>query len=169
MIRFFTSAFLTLIYFATMQEASALEPRFEDYKVEQSFVGPNHELAKEHNTGDNFSKYRQEALKRPTNFADHYIVMIVGCGGGAICGEILDAKTGRVSTVFPNAYSTGSDKAEFPFGVDFHENSRLIVIDGVSEDLEKDQNGLDISGTNRKRFFELKDGALILLKSVKSD
>ncbi|MBV7585452.1 hypothetical protein KW851_21655 [Pseudomonas sp. PDM33] len=84
--------------------ADSASPRFEDYKVDDLYSGANHALDSSAKTEGKWMIYRSLAVKRKVNFAGHYIVFTGDCGAGAICGEILDAKTGRVVVGFPNAY-----------------------------------------------------------------
>lgn len=140
----------------------AAEPRFEDYKVEQIFQGENHELVVEDDNDDNWSLYRKQAIRKPVNFAGHYIVFAMGCGGGAICGEVLDAQTGRIAASFPNAYEIDSPDGSY-YEASFRIDSRLIVISGVAADPEVGLTGENLASANRTRYFELKDNKLTLL------
>jgi hypothetical protein len=140
----------------------AAEPRFEEYKVNRIFKGDNHELVVEDDE-DNWSLYRKQAIRKPVNFAGHYIVFATGCGGGAICGEILDAKTGKIVSGFPNAYELESPDGSF-YGAVFHLNSNLLVISGIAADPEKDQNGKVLPAQNRTRYYEFTDNELVLMK-----
>lgn len=141
----------------------AVEPRFEDYKVEQIFQGKNHELVVEDDNDDNWSLYRKHVIRKPVNFAGHYIVYTGGCGSGAICGEILDAKTGKIAASFPNAYEIDSTDGSY-YEASFRLDSRLIVISGVAADPEIGLDGATLPSVNRTRYFELKDNELILIK-----
>lgn len=143
----------------------AAEPRFEDYKVEHIFKGENHELVVEDDNEDNWSLYRKQAIRKPVNFAGHYIVFAMGCGGGAICGEILDAQTGRIAASFPNAYEIDSADGSY-YDASFKLDSRLIVISGVAADPEVGLDGEKLPSSNRTRYFELKGNELKLLKIV---
>jgi len=143
----------------------AAEPRFEDYKVEHIFKGENHELVVEDDNEDNWSLYRKQAIRKPVNFAGHYIVFATGCGGGAICGEVLDAQTGRIAASFPNAYEMDSPDGSY-YDASFKLDSRLIVISGVAADPEVGLDGEKLPSSNRTRYFELKDNELKLLKIV---
>lgn len=84
------------------------EIEFEAYPAEETYQGKNHALAKEYDHNDQWSSYRKKALEKPVNFAGKYIILEIGCGGGAICGEILDAASGKLVTSFPNAYEIDS-------------------------------------------------------------
>lgn len=143
--------------------ASAIGPKFEEYKVGSIFAGPNHALDVADQSDDNWKTYRSNAIKRKVNFAGHYIVYTGGCGGGAICGEIIDAKTGRIVSGFPNAYELESPDGSF-YDALFHLSSRLLVISGKAADPEKDQRGKVLPAQNRIRYFEFTENKLVLIK-----
>lgn len=143
----------------------AADPKFEEYKVEQIFQGDNHKLVIEDDNDDNWSLYRKQAIKKPINFAGHYIVFATGCGGGAICGEILDAQTGKIAASFPNAYEIDSADGSY-YDASFRLDSRLIVISGIAADPERGMNGEFLASANRTRYFELKNNQLQLLKII---
>ena len=154
-----------LLCFILLLDSFTADPHFEDYKVEQIFQGDNHKLVVEGNNDDDWSSYRKQAIKKPVNFAGHYIIFATGCGGGAICGEILDAQTGKIAASFPNAYEIDSADGSY-YEASFRLDSRLIVISGVAADPERGINGEKLSRSNRTRYFELKDSQLQLLKIV---
>lgn len=140
----------------------AAEPRFEEYKVNRIFKGENHELVVEDDE-DNWSLYRKQAIKKPVNFAGHYIVFAMGCGGGAICGEILDAQTGSIAASFPNAYEMDSPDGSY-YDASFKLDSRLIVISGVAADPEVGLDGEKLNSQNRTRYYEFDGKELKLLQ-----
>ena len=156
-------AILTLYSQTLSVSALAMELKLENYKVDSVFTGPNHELDVPDQGEDNWKIYRTNAIKRKVNFAGHYIVFTGGCGGGAICGEILDAKTGKLVTGYPNAYELDSPDGSY-YDAEFRPGSRLLVITGTAADPEKDQNGKVLPRQNRTRYFELKDQKLRLIK-----
>lgn len=158
----------SVLLFATLLislENFAAEPRFEDYKAEQIFQGENHELVVEEENDDSWTLYRKQATKKPVNFAGRYIIFAIGCGGGAICGEILDVQTGKIAASFPNAYEIDSIDGGY-YEADFKLDSRLIVISGISADPEVGMNGEKLQPKNRTRYFEFDGNALRLLKIV---
>jgi hypothetical protein len=148
---------------AAVADGETAEPKFEDYRVNSVFAGPNHELNVPDQGEDSWKTYRTNAIKRKVNFAGHYIIFTGGCGGGAICGEILDAKTGKVVGGFPNAYELDSPDGSY-YDAGFRPDSRLLVITGTAADPETDQNGQVLSRQNRTRYFEMKDQKLQLIK-----
>jgi hypothetical protein len=74
--------------------AFAADPDFKDYAVTPVFSGPNHEPVQQEQSNPVMDSTRAKALQGKVNFAGHYILYRFGCGGGAICGEVLDAQTG---------------------------------------------------------------------------
>lgn len=82
--------------------AFAADPDFKDYTVTPEFTGINHEPVSQEHSNPRMDKDRAQALKRKVNFAGHYFLYRVGCGGSAICGEVLDART----TAIPSACRT---------------------------------------------------------------
>lgn len=143
--------------------AESIEPQFDDYKVNSVFAGPNHALDVTDQGDDSWTAYRKRAIARNVNFAGHYIVYTGGCGGGAICGEILDAKTGKIIDGFPNAYELESPDGSY-YDAKFHPESRLLVISGIAADAEKDMSGNLLPNINRIRYFEFTDNKLVLIK-----
>lgn len=157
------SALLLGVFLVSLTSLTA-EPRFEDFKVDRIFKGENHELVVEDDES-NWSFYRKQAIKKPVNFAGHYIVFAMGCGGGAICGEILDAQTGSIAASFPNAYEMDSPDGSF-YDASFKLDSRLIVISSVAADPEVGLAGEKLASANKTRYFELKDNEPKLLMIV---
>ncbi|MBM7063405.1 hypothetical protein JQX08_22015 [Pseudomonas sp. UL073] len=142
---------------------SAAEPRFDDYKVLAIFDDTSNAAAAGRQSDDAQSDLREQAAKQPANFAGHYIVLTSGCGGGAICGEILDAKSGRAVTGLPNAYLILSEDGTSAFDAIFQENSRLIIISGIAADPELGLNNEPIPRKDRTRYYEFDGKSLKLL------
>lgn len=137
--------------------------RFEDYRVGVVFQGLSHSLDRSLLQGDKWSGSRLDAMRQKVNFAGHYIVHAGDCGGGAVCGEILDAETGKVVSGFPNAYVLDSSDGSY-YDAHFRPDSRLLIISGVAADPEFDDGGRVLPATNRVRYFEFKGGELFLIK-----
>ena len=110
--------------------AFAADPAFKDYTVTPVFTGPNHKLVPQENSSPMMDQARVQALKGKVNFAGHYILHRLGCGGSAICGEVLDAQTGEVVGGLPNAYDGST------FGMVFQPDSSLIIVSGITLDGE---------------------------------
>lgn len=154
-----------LSLFVTLLASSANgAPGFPDYPAAPVFQGPNHPLLETNEGDDGWYAAMKKASQRKVNFAGQYVVFTDGCGGGAICGAILDAKTGRLTDSFPNAYLLdGPDDASFDSS--FRAESRLLIIQGIAADVEVDERGKALPAINRERYYELKDGKLRLLES----
>lgn len=101
-------------------------PTFSEYNVGAIYNGVNHALAEPRSGNVNVDALRLSASHKKANFSGHFYLYTFGCGGGAICGEIFDLKTGRVVTGLPDAYDGGS------FDIDFKADSRLLIIYGSS-------------------------------------
>lgn len=153
--------FLALVVMGNVRADSG-SPRFEDYAVESLYSGKNHALDESARTEGKWMLYRSAAVKGSVNFAGHYIVFTGDCGAGAVCGEIIDAKTGKIAASFPNAYLLEGDGGYFD--VVFRPRSRLLVISGVAADPEKGKNGRLLQPKNRIRYFEMKSGKLVVVK-----
>ncbi|WP_371369511.1 hypothetical protein ACA097_07695 [Pseudomonas sp. QL9] len=149
-----------------MSDVSAQEvgPKFQDYKVDCVFAGPNHGLDVSAQSDDIWGEYRRSAIKRKVNFAGHYIIFTGGCGGGAICGEILDAMTGRVVAGFPNAYELDSADGGY-YDAEYHPDSRLLEISGKAANSERDRFGKVLLAKNRIRYFEFLGERLVLVST----
>jgi SAM-dependent methyltransferase len=154
-----TIKFATLIFSSLLSlDCISQEIEFEAYPAEETYQGKSHALAKEDDHNDRWSSYRKKALGKPVNFAGKYIILEIGCGGGAICGEILDAASGKLVTTFPNAYEIDS-YASF-----YKKNSRLLYIEGETANAELDEFGNEMSFRNRGRYYELKGNKLNIIK-----
>lgn len=101
--------------------------------------------------------------KYSANFAGHYHVLTNGCGGGAICGEIIDIKTGKFVVSFPNAYLIEDDEGNNNFEVSYKIDSRLIIISAIAADNELDAENNVLEPTYRTRYYHFTDDQLQLL------
>ena len=107
---------------------------------------------------------QKSATKKPVNFAKHYVISTVECGGGTVCGEIADANTGNVVGSFPNAYYINGEDGTAPFAFISKPDSRLLIIIGVSADPEIGMSGEKIGQYNRQRHYEFIDNKLHLIR-----
>lgn len=101
-------------------------PTFSKYNVGTVYDGVNHALVEPQSGNVSVDTLRISASHKKANFSGHFYLYTFGCGGGAICGEILDLKTGRVVTGLPDAYDGSS------FDLDFKPDSSLLIIYGTS-------------------------------------
>ena len=137
--------------------AFAADPDFKDYSVTPVFSGANHELVSQENSNPMMDQVRAQALKGKVNFAGHYILHRLGCGGSAICGEVLDARTGDVVVELPNAYDGST------FDMSYQPDSRLIFISGLALDGEEDAQGNRLKSRYRDRYYEFVNNEFRLL------
>jgi hypothetical protein len=69
---------------------------FENYKVSEIYSGEHYQLTSNEQSDEKWMTERKNAMEGPVNLAGNYVVYTVGCGGGTVCGEILNVKTGEV-------------------------------------------------------------------------
>ncbi|KAA8738308.1 hypothetical protein FE275_21060 [Pseudomonas koreensis] len=137
--------------------AFAADPTFKDYTVTPVFNGPNHKLVPQENSSPMMDQARAQALKGKVNFAGHYILHRLGCGGSAVCGEVLDAQTGEVVGGLPNAYDGST------FGIVYQPDSRMLIVSGISADTEEDAQGNELETRYRTRYYEFVNNEFRLL------
>ncbi|MET0775070.1 MAG: hypothetical protein ABWZ65_06220 [Pseudomonas mandelii] len=65
----------------------AADPSFTDFTVTEAFAGPNHALAPQVNSNQLMDEARAQALAGQVNFAGHYVLHRVGCGGSTTAEE----------------------------------------------------------------------------------
>lgn len=146
----------SLIWVASSM-AFAADPDFKDYTVSSVFTGTHPALVPQENSNPVMDSARAKALKGKVNFAGHYIINPLGCGGGAICAEVLDAQTGEVVGGLPNAYDGST------FAMLNQPDSRLILITGIALDGEVDAQGNSLESVNRDRYYEFVNNEFRLL------
>ena len=151
------SLLLGSLLLAATSMASAADPAFKDYRVASVFPGPNHEPVPQEQNNPVMESDRAKALQGKVNFAGHYILHRLGCGGSAICGEVLDAQTGEVVGGLPNAYDGST------FGMVYQPDSRLIIVSGITLDGEEDAQGNALESGNRDRYYEFVNNEFRLL------
>ncbi|MEG2797092.1 MAG: hypothetical protein RR958_20845 [Pseudomonas sp.] len=137
----------------------AANPDFEDYPASPVFTGANHAPVPQENTSPKMEQARAQALRGKVNFAGHYILYRLGCGGSTLCGEVLDARTGEVVAGLPNAYDGNT------FDTVHHADSRLIIISGLTADSEEDAQGNRLESRDRERYYEFVNNEFRLLTS----
>lgn len=155
-------AILFAILFASLLAAStslvfAAEPDFKEYSVTPVFAGTHHELVPQENSSPAMDSARAKALQGKVNFAGHYILHRLGCGGSAICGEVLNVRTGDVVVGLPNAYDGST------FDMSYQPDSRLIFISGLALDGEEDAQGNRLESRYRDRYYEFVNNEFRLL------
>jgi hypothetical protein len=143
--------------------ASAADPDFKDYTATPVFTGTHHALVPQENSNPVMDQARAKALKGKVNFAGHYILHQLGCGGSAICAEVLDARTGEVVGGLPNAYDGST------FAMVYQPDSRLILISGITLDGEEDAQGNSLESVNRDRYYEFVNNEFRLLTMTEAE
>jgi hypothetical protein len=152
-----SSFVLGILIFTAASMAFAAEPTFKNYTVTPVFTGPNHKLVPQENSSPTTDQARVQALQGKVNFAGHYILHRLVCGGSAICGEVLDAQAGEVVGGLPNAYEGST------FGMAYQPDSRMIIVSGITLDCEEDAQGNALESGNRVRYYEFVNNEFRLL------
>jgi hypothetical protein len=119
---------------ASAPSAPVSIPRFEDYPVTEVWHGTPAPVRLIKPAERMFRTRLTNAAKKPANFAGHYRFTLWGCGSECISGAIIDLDTGKVFSP-PLAkgdvgvmYFNVCQSAYENSGVDFHVNSRLLVL-----------------------------------------
>lgn len=136
----------------------AADPSFNDFNVTEIFAGPNHALAPQENSSQWTNESRSQALVGKVNFAGHYVLHKVGCGGSTMCVELLDAQTGDVATGLPNAYDGNL------LDLTYKPDSNLIIVSGITVDTEEDMKGKPLKNRDRIRYYKFENNEFRLLK-----
>ncbi|EPR9082510.1 hypothetical protein ACU9CW_003072 [Cronobacter dublinensis] len=115
-----------LFFFCNTLYAQSV-PKFDNYSIKDVYRGPVAPLRlsddqKNHLYGEYL--YAAENSNK-VNYAGHYILFIYGCGGGALCAGVKDAKNGHLLETGTDAYD-----ASFWNGATFKINSSLLEISG---------------------------------------
>lgn len=117
-------------------------PRFEHFPAElfhEKNAAPN--LRSDSTTKMFRTRLAQWAKEKP-NFAGHYILATWGCGADCTQISIIDAKTGKIyhpdgvnsnvtANIHADLWSAGT--------IQFHRDSRLLVLIGMPEERTKDR------------------------------
>lgn len=151
-----TLFFAVMMFFSNFVIASQVS--FNDYSVNGNFEGKNHVLIEPSSGNDIVDSMRIKISKLPPNFAGHYTIYTFGCGGGARCGEIYDASTGRVVVGLPNAYLDDDN-----FDLSFKKNSTLLIISGVAADPDNNKDDNQIKSSNRERYYNFANNKLMFI------
>jgi len=133
-------------------------PRFDKFHVTDEFKGKpaNVDLRSHPDAHTYRSRLREGAAKGP-NFAGHFTIVQWGCGSSCQRFAIVDAQTGKVY-IYPGMTS---------YGMVYHLDSKLIVIDPISTDDMKDFES-EIPNWRMTRYFLWDGMALTQIDSSKS-
>lgn len=107
----------------------AKTPTFQDYPA-QTYTGKNQPLKLTLQSKKYRTLFKQMSQQQP-NFAGHYVMETVGCGGGCSFALAYDAKTGQsfvLSDTFADCYS--EQKGFTQNDIFFQKDSRLVMAVG---------------------------------------
>lgn len=121
-------------------------PKFTDYSVKEIYTGPVAQLhLSDSQKNYVYGEYLHAAESANTvNYGGHYILFIYGCGGGALCAGIKDAKSGILLDTGTDAY----DSAHW-HGASFKIDSFLLKISGKTFDEKYSSNDFFILEKNQ--------------------
>ena len=80
-----------------------------------------------------------------------------------MCAEILDVQTGKVVAGFPDAYLVSDEDEEHNFDFSTRADSRLVIVAGVGQGSEKDQNGKEVPVGFYTRYYDFDGGVMRLI------
>ena len=125
MIKLYISLLILIFSFSTY----AKTPTFQDYPA-QTYTGKNQPLKLILQS----KKYRtlfKQMSQQPPNFAGHYIMETVGCGGGCSFALVYNVKTGQ-SFVLPDTFADcySKEKGFKQNDIFYQKDSRLVMAVG---------------------------------------
>ncbi|WP_407364579.1 hypothetical protein HKW97_24380 (plasmid) [Pseudomonas luteola] len=161
--RLSTLTFLAIITSSFSNNLLADQLSFDDFKTKPMYNGVNHEFI-ETDRASQWNNYRKAAAKQAVNFSGHYVLFTNGCGGGAICGEVIDVQKGKVVASLPNAYQMETADGESFFNIDFKPNSRLLIITGTTADPEHGLQNEPLPYKDRTRYYTFENNIFKLVK-----
>lgn len=133
----------------TSQAAGGALPKFENYKVENVYMGKSSKVILSTPEARNYRTILREASKGTVNYSGEFVLTYWGCGCCCRSAAIVSLKTGRV-LFFPDAIT--QPPADINEDVlQFRPDSRLLIVVGqLGEEGGKDDFG--------RHYFELKNG-----------
>lgn len=155
----------TLFFLALSYETFANTPKFSDYRIKKTYERENKTLVITDSAGPYWDNLRMTAAKKSANFAGHYILFTGNCAGASVCGEVIDARTGKIIKSLPNVYQAYNEDTEEAFDIEHKVDSRLIVIRGTAQNNEPDINNDNSQQMYRTRYYEFNEGNFHLLFS----
>ena len=125
MMKLYISLLILIFSFSTY----AKTPTFQDYPA-QTYTGKNQPLKLTLQS----KKYRtlfKQMSQQPPNYAGHYVMETVGCGGGCSFALAYNAKTGQ-SFVLPNTFADcySKEKGFTQNDIFYQKDSRLVMAIG---------------------------------------
>ena len=102
---------------------------FHDYPA-QTYTGKNHPLKLTSESRKYRTLFKQMSQQQP-NFAGHYVMETVGCGGGCSFALAYNAKSGQ-SFVLPNTFADcySKEKGFTQNDIFYQKDSRLVMAIG---------------------------------------
>ncbi|EIK98383.1 hypothetical protein PMM47T1_00045 [Pseudomonas sp. M47T1] len=153
----------TQAFAATGEKALA----FKDYPVAIDRTITNHPyVATQPDSPGVQATRRAMALQRP-NLAGHYVAYGVGCGGGAMCGEVIDVLNGKVVASFPDAYLAAVEDEQQSFDFTTRADSRMIIVGGIGQGGEVDEHGRHLPDGFYTRYYEFDGHVMKLIRLEK--
>lgn len=122
-----TAYFILLIWGSS--SIYAKNPTFQDYPA-QIYTGKNQPLKLNSQSRKYRTLFKQMSQQHP-NFAGHYVMETVGCGGGCSFALAYNAKTGQ-SFVLPNTFADcySKEKGFTQNDIFYQKDSRLVMAVG---------------------------------------
>ncbi|WP_368884454.1 hypothetical protein [Providencia vermicola] len=117
---------LLLILFIAFTTSANVD--YENFAVKNVYSLPNHKLVEPSSGNDLLDSIRSKESFLPANFSGHYRIYTFGCGGGALCGEVLDISSGLVVAMLPDEYLVTNHIDDLK--IEFNVNSSLMYIEG---------------------------------------
>ncbi|HEX8650281.1 MAG TPA: hypothetical protein VF708_05540 [Pyrinomonadaceae bacterium] len=108
-------------------------PSFEDYPVKENFRGKSAPVKLTSRRARTFRTMLRENAGKEVNFAGHYIAATWGCGSSCWSFAIIDARTGQVYFI-PSLLNVGGFGYSEEDLIQFHKDSRLLIVVGVPND-----------------------------------
>ena len=107
----------------------AKTPTFHDYSA-RTYTGKNHPLKLTSESRKYRTFFKQMSQQQP-NFAGHYVMETVGCGGGCSFALAYNAKSGQ-SFVLPNTFADcySKEKGFTQNDIFYQKDSRLVMAIG---------------------------------------
>ena len=141
----------------SVEAASRFDPpRFEDYPAALAFSGTPAapDVATNHSAHLYRSQLRSQAKGGP-DFAGRFTIAGWGCGSSCLQFALIDAKTGAVS--FPSGFEyvsgvhvgSESDQSRRFWGLQYHRDSRLLVVIGTLNEDESTEGIWYLEWTGR--------------------
>ncbi|MCH2071199.1 hypothetical protein [Acinetobacter pittii] len=125
MMKLYISLLILIFSFSTY----AKNTTFQDYPA-PAYVGKNQPLKLTAQSQKYRTLFKQMSQQQP-NFAGHYVMETVGCGGGCSFAIAYNAKTGQ-SFIFPHTFADcySKEKGFKQNDIFFKKDNRLIIAVG---------------------------------------